>query len=359
MKTNRLFTDFCRTIITRVVLGLFLSISLNAFAQFLPQTELNVVGGRSTRLTYTDVEKPFWSNTLSERSAGAVTAQIKGFDEMGLKGQELMRLMGQGVIEFGVLPLSYYTPDNPLFEAVDIAGLASSLSIAKETAGAFSPVLSHYLSSSQQIKMLGIAPYGAQFLFCNTEMRGLSDLRGQTIRTITQTQAELVETLGAKSVNIPFGEVLNALEKKTITCAVAGALSGYTAKWYTVTTHLFALPIGWNQEVHAVNQKAWDKLSPPLQGFIEANIEQLIENLWVFSEKLTKRGIDCNTGSKECALIPRGQMTLVVPTAADLALVKRLATQKVLSAWAERCSDSCVADYNQTVGKLLKTNVKK
>ncbi len=52
-------------------------------------------------------------------------------------------------------------------------------------------------------------------------------------------------------------------------------------------------------------------------------------------------------------------MTLVVPTAADLALVKRLATQKVLSAWAERCSDSCVADYNQTVGKLLKTNIKK
>lgn len=349
---------FFHSIWIRGLLGLTLGLTSLAHAQFLPQTELNVVGGLSTRPTYSEVEKPFWSQSLSARSAGSVTAQIKGFDEMGLKGQELMRLMSQGVIEFGVLPLSYDASETPLLEAVDIAGLATSLTVAKETVNAFSSVLGQYFSS-RQIKLLGMAPYGSQMLFCNFEIKGLSDLRGQTIRTITRTQSELIEALGAKSVSLPFSEVLNALEKKSIDCAVAGPLTGYNAKWYTAATHLYALPLGWNLEAHAVNQKAWDKLTVPTQAFIEANLEQLIQKLWDFSDALTKRGIECNTGSKECVSFPRGQMKLVMPTPADLATVKRVADQKVLNVWAQRCSDACVTDYNQTIGKVIKSIAKK
>ena len=62
--------------------------------------------------------------------------------------------------------------------------------------------------------------------------------------------------------------------------------------------------------------------------------------------------------------MPRGNMKLVMPTAADLAAVKRITTQKVLPKWADRCSDTCVSDFNQTIGKslnvtALKSSVKK
>jgi hypothetical protein len=56
-------------------------------AQPQPQTELKVVGGLSSRPAYKEVEEPFWSEILRLRSNGAVTAQIKGFDEVGLKGK--------------------------------------------------------------------------------------------------------------------------------------------------------------------------------------------------------------------------------------------------------------------------------
>lgn len=353
------FSMVCRARFLYSVIGLFLGLVTHVAAQSLPPTELNVVGGLSSRLTYVDVERPFWTQTLTERSHAAVTSQIKGFDEMGLKGQELLPLMGQGVIEFGVLPLSYYAPYIPVLEAVDIAGLATDAKTARDSVDAISPVLSHYFESVNQVKLLGVAPYGAQIFFCRSEVRGVADLRGLTIRTITRTQSELVEALGAKSVSLPFTEVFEALEKKSIHCAIAGALTGFNAKWYAVSTHLYALPVGWNQEVHAVNIKAWEKLPESVQVFIESNIHDLIDSLWSFSEKITLRGIECNTGSKECKSVPRGQMTLVKPTQADLALVMRIANQKVLTKWAERCSDTCVADYNQTIGKLLKHSVKK
>lgn len=333
-------------------------------AQVLAPTELSVVGGLSNRLTFSEIEQPFWTQTLAQRSSGAVTAKIRGFDEMGIKGQELLRLMREGIIEFGVVPLSYYASETPVYEAIDIAGLETDVSSARQATTVFSPVLNHYLESSHQVKLLGVAPYGAQYFYCQAEIRGLADLRGLTIRTITQTQAELVEALGAKSVTVPFGEVIQALESKTIHCAIGGAYTAYVAKWYTQSTHLYALPVGWNQELHAVSLKAWDKLETPVQQFIESNVDQLIQDLWTFSSKLTKRGLDCMTSSKECPTMPRGNMKLVMPTAADLAAVKRITTQKVLPKWADRCSDTCVSDFNQTIGKslnvtALKSSVKK
>lgn len=358
MMTLNPFLAVLRASYLGLVFGLLTGIFASVAAQTPPRVELNVVGGISTRPTYSEIEQPFWTKSLAERSDGAVTAKIKGFDEMGLKGQELLRLMREGVIEFGVVPLSYYAPDTPLFEALDIAGLALDAPFARSSVDALTPVLKHFFAT-QQVRLLGIAPYGAQYFFCNVPIRSHADLRGQSIRTITRTQAEFVEALGAKSVSMPFGEVLKALEDKTIGCAIGGAFTGYTAKWYTHSTHLYALPVGWNQEVHAVNQKAWDKLDTTTQTFLELNIEQLIQSLWDFSEKLTQRGVECLTGRKECLIMPRGSMTLVVPTASDMAAVRRIATQKVLPLWAERCSEACVADFNQTIGKLLKTTVVK
>ncbi len=341
------------------LLVLALAMSNPVLAQLPVQTELKVVGGLSSRPAYIEVEQPFWTQTLKQRSEGAVKAQIKGFDELGLKGKELFRLMRQGVIEFGTVPLSFYTHEFALLEAIDIAGLATDQRLAKASVHAFMPVLDHYFETTQQVKLLSVAPYGAQFFFCNTPVRSLADLKGLSIRTVTKSQAELVEALGAKSVSLTFGEVFKALESKSISCAIGGTYTGYTAKWYRASTHLYALPVGWNQEVHAVNQKLWESLGSPLQQFLDANIEILIQNLWSYSEILTQRGIDCNTGRQECPAMPRGQMTLVLPTPADLATVKRLAVQKVLPKWAERCSDACVTDYNQTIGKLLNTSIKK
>ena len=61
-----------------------------------------------------------------------MTADIKGFNEMGLKGPEVLRLMSQGVIEFGTATLSYFASDNPINEAVDLAGLASDAKVARD-----------------------------------------------------------------------------------------------------------------------------------------------------------------------------------------------------------------------------------
>lgn len=330
-----------------------------SFAQILPVTELKVLGGLSTRSNYKQVEQPFWLKTLPEHSAGQITAEIKGFDEMGLKGSELLKLMKQGVIEFGVIPLIYPAADTALYEAVDLAGLATDAKTARQISTSFAPILAKHVSNTYQSKFLGVSPFAPQVLFCNMPLRGLQDLKDKTVRIITRSQSELIEALGAKSINMPFAEVLPAFQKKTIACAVASSMAGYTAKWYSAATHLYALPLGWNQEIHAVNQKAWDQLNADVRALLEVNITKLTERLWMFAETENQKGYDCNTGAKNCPMAPKGNMTLVRPTQADLATIKRLATQSIVSKWAARCSGACVSEFNQTIGKSLKITAKK
>lgn len=331
----------------------FLLAATAAGAQELPKTNLKVVGGLSNLTAYQDYEKPFWTKTIPEKSKGQVTAEIKGFNEMGLKGPELLRLMSQGVVEFGTATLSYFASDNPINEAIDLAGLAPDVKTAREVTDAFAPVLAKTYGDGSNVRLLGISTYPAQVLFCNAEMKGLADLKGKKVRTSSRTQAEFVEAFGGSSVTMAFGEVVPALQNKVVDCAITGSLSGYSAKWYEVSTHLLALPINWNQQIHAVNDKAWQKLDPKVQTFLQTNIDGLVNDIWTAAAKQTQQGYDCNTGAAACPFDVKGKMVLVTPTDADKALLKKVLQDQILPKWAARCSAECVASFNATVGKTL------
>ena len=333
--------------------------STNVAAQDLPRTQLKVVGGLNNLTAYKDFEQPFWTKTIPEASKGQVTAEIQGFNQMGLKGPELMRLIGQGVIEFGTATLSYFASDNPINEAIDLPGLAPDVKTAREITDLFAPVYGKLYGGNNNVKILGLSPYPAQVIFCNAPIKDLNDLKGKKVRTSSRTQAEFIQALGGTSVTLAFGEVVPALQNKVVNCAITGSLSGYSAKWYEVSTHLLALPINWNQQIHAVNQKAWDKIDPKVQSFLQTNINTLMTTMWNAANEQTEQGYACNTGAPGCPFDVKGKMTLVKPSEADKALLNKLLGDVILPKWAARCSDQCVSDFNATIGKKLNITAKK
>ncbi|HLU16400.1 MAG TPA: TRAP transporter substrate-binding protein [Burkholderiaceae bacterium] len=324
----------------------------------VPETTITVVGGLSNLTAYQNHEQPFWTEKVPELTDGKVKAEIKGFNEMGLKGPEILRLLGQGVLPFATATLSYFASDDPINEAIDLAGLTPSIDTAREITDAFLPVYQEYYGDDN-IKVLGFSTYPAQVMFCNAEINGLADLKGKKVRTSSRTQAEFVEAIGGSSVTIPFGEVVPALQNTVVDCAITGSMSGYSAKWYEVSTHLYALPINWNQQVHAVNQRYWDSLDPKVQEFLEANLPIMYNEIWEAAAQETQEGYDCNTGADACPHDVKGNMKLVEPTDADRAELERITAEVVVPQWAERCSERCVTAFNDTIGKILDINVAK
>ena len=342
-----------------LVIALVFAGSGSAAAQDLPKTHLRVVGSISSLTQYKDFEVPFWTKQIPEKSKGAVTAEIKGFNEMGLKGPEVLRLMGQGVVEVGATVIAYLAADDPINEMVDIAGLLPDVQTARRATDAVKPVYEKLYREKFGVELLGIGTYPAQVIYCNAPLTGLADIKGRKVRAAGRSQSDFIEALGGTPVTMAFGEVVPALQNKTIDCGITGTLSGNAAKWNEVTTHLYTAPVSWGQIGYAINGKTWAGLDPKVRAFLSTEVKRLENELWDAAANFTQQGYDCNAGKPDCKLGTPGKMILVAPTAADRELLKKVVTESVLPKWAARCSAQCIADFNATIGKVVGTTVKK
>lgn len=328
-------------------------IHASAYAQELAKTHVKVVGTWGNVTQYTQMEAPFWTKEIPEKSGGAITAEITPFNEMGLKGPEIFRLMRLGVIDFGATVLGYVAGDDARNEAIDLAGLTPDLEMNRKIADAYKPVYDKFYTEKFGLKVLGIWPYPGQVVFCNTKINSLADLKGKKIRTANRSLAELAEALGATSVSLAFNEVVPALQNKVIDCAVSGTLTANQAKWFEVATDLYALPLGWSPIMFAVNKKRWDGLSPAVRDFLTKEIAGYEDRIWKAMAEETQQGIDCNIGKDSCRIGVKGNMRLVTPSEADLAELRKVVSDVVVAKWAERCPGDCVPEWNKTVGKTL------
>jgi len=339
--------------VAAAVLATMLAFCTPALAQEYKKTELNVVGSFSNLTVYQNHEYPFWTQTLPGLTGGKVTANIKGMNEMGLKGPELLRLMNRGVVMFGASVLLYFAGDNPVNEAIDIAGIAPDVQKARAVTDAFLPVYQKFYQEKSRVHILGLGTYAAQVLYCNKPIASLADLKGLKVRTSGRGQAEFVEALGGTGVSLAFAEVVPALQNGVVDCGITGAYSGYSAKWHEVTTHIYTLPLGWNQILYAVNDAAWKKLDENLRNLLQEEISKMVDAIWADAEKETRLGLACNTGAPECPDAIKGKMVRVDPSEADRQLLEKITREVTIPKWAQRCSRDCVNDFNATIAKVI------
>ena len=323
-----------------------------AFAQDYPPTNLKVQGGWATAGIYQEYEVPFWKEQLPRLTNGKVTADLTNLNEMGLRGPEVFRLMRLGVIDFGTSALGYAAGDDAQNEATDLAGIALDIATARKVNDAYKATLSDLYEKKYGIKLLILYPAEAQVFWCNSKIERLSDLKGKKIRTGNRTVADFVEAAGGATITMPFGEVVPALQRKVIDCAVTGTFSGNSAGWHEVTTHLYPMTVGWSPFMYAVNMKAWTRLDPKVRDLISTEMKKLENEIWIAAAKRTAEGLTCSTGGA-CSFGKKGTMTLVPVAKDDGAVRNKLVTDVVLARFAQRCGAACVKTWNAVVGPIV------
>lgn len=321
-------------------------------AEELPKAQINVIGTWANLSLYKEREYPFWTETIPKNSNGAVQTNIRAFTEMGLKGGEVFRLMRQGVIDFGSTVLGYVAGDDPENEAVDLAGFSADITIARQVVEAYKPILTDLYEKKYGIKLLAVFPFHAQVIYCKSPINSLEDFKGKKVRTFSKSLSEFVEAVGGTGVNIPFGEVVPALQKGVADCGITGALSGNLAKWQEVTDYLYALPVGWSMVMHGVNLKSWNKLPEPVRDFLVTEIAAWEDQVWAAADAETQAGLACNTGG-DCDAGNPASMTLVPVSDADCAKLREIMETVIVPSWAQRCGSECVEKWNETVGQVV------
>ncbi|WP_424974449.1 TRAP transporter substrate-binding protein [Dinoroseobacter sp. S124A] len=313
---------------------------------------LNAVGTWSSLTNFQKHEEPFFNQRLNEASNGNIVGKIQSQSGLGLKGFEIMRLVKNGVFDFAFGLPGYVAAENAIFEGADLSSLTQDIETQRKVSDAYFPTLEAAFADIYNAKLLMLYPFPSQTLWCNGEVNGIADLDGKKIRVYSTTLGDFVEGVGGTSVTVAFSEVIPALEKGVVDCAITGTMSAYTAKWNQVATHAYTLRVGWGLAFGAMNMDKWNSLSADQQSLLQTEIATLTEAMWAETATEDDVAISCITGGA-CEVGEPGSMTLVEPSAEDLALRDTIATDVVLARWAERCGEDCAANWNETVGPIL------
>ena len=129
-------------------------------------------------------------------------------------------------------------------------------------------------------------------------------------------------------------------------------MSAYSANWQQVATHAYTLHVGWGLAFGAMNMDKWNSMTTAQQEIMTTELDALNESMWAETATEDEVAISCITGG-DCAIGEKGAMKLVTPSADDLALRDKIATEVVLARWAKRCGADCAANWNATVGQIL------
>ena len=313
---------------------------------------LNAVGTWSSLTNFQKHEEPFFNERLSAASDGQIVGKIQSQSGLGLKGFEIMRLVKNGVFDFAFGLPGYVAAENAVFEGADLSTLTQDIETQRAVSDAYFPTLEKAFEEIYNAKLLMLYPFPSQTLWCNGAVSGIADLEGKKIRVYSTTLGDFVEGVGGTSVTVAFSEVIPALEKGVVDCAITGTMSAYTANWNQVATHAYTLRVGWGLAFGAMNLDKWNSLSEAQQTLLKTEIAALNDAMWAETATEDEIAISCITGGA-CEVGEPGSMTLVEPTADDLALRDKIATDVVLARWAERCGADCAANWNATVGSIL------
>ena len=321
--------------------------------------DLTVVGSWSSLPLHQQFEAPFWSTALPEASGGNINVELTTHNQMGLGLGEIYPLLGQGVYDVAMTVADYAVADAPELEGLDVPLLALSADEARAMVDAARPMVDDIYANRFNSKVLAIAPYPPQVVFCNAEISGLDDLQGKKVRASGRMTAKLLEALGAEGVNVSVSEVPGALQNGVVDCAVTGAGSGYSAGWWEVSTHLLPIPLGgWDSVVTAMNMDKWNALDADTQALIETEIKAKFEDAaWEVAQDALVNDIACLTGNGECPAGESRSMTLVEASAADFEKAREILTSEVLPEWAERAGDDWAARWNDSVGKVVGVSI--
>lgn len=337
-----------------VMLGASLAFGLVLGGLAQAETQLRVVGNFSGNKKQVDgVERPFFAK-LDARDDLSVSYNT--MDAIGVEAADALRLVSKGAFDVMSVQIGMASRDDPFFEGVDLAGVATNLNEQRQVVEAIRPAFDKRLQERWNTKLLTLWPFGPQMLFCNGDISRVEDIADKKVRVFTPSMSRLVKGLGATPVTLAFSEVYPALQRGVIDCAVTAPTAGNSAKWPEVTESFIPLPLSFSVQGHFMNLDTWKRMSESQQQVLTETFQGMEKQLWDIARDVNDDAIACNVGRDDCSEHERYDMKLVDIDEATREKVSEVTSEAVLPVWGKDCNNvypECTAKWNATVGDAL------
>ncbi len=165
----------------------------------------------------------------------------------------------------------------------------------------------------------------------------LEDIKGLKIRVFqSPAYIDLLNTLGANAVPMPFPELYTAMETKTVDGATGPIITTITNKFYEVQKYFSLTGHMYSPQVMIMAKKTWDKLNDDEKKIIVEAQQEAMD----FSDK---------GKAFEAEFSKLMDVNAIAP--AEMERIKA-AAQPVIDKYAERMTPGLVKEVQETVAKL-------
>jgi tripartite ATP-independent transporter DctP family solute receptor len=250
-----------------VAASLFAPPSANAQAAKARELKLALQTNPGTA-QYDGIEK--FAELVKQKSGGKLGVKIFGGGQLGGDLPVVSSLQG-GTIEMSLMNASLLNGLVKEFSVLDFPFLFNSEEEAYAVVDG--PVGKKLMGMLPAKGIVGLAYPELGFRHIHNSKRPvnkLEDLQGLKIRVIqTPVYIDTLNALGANATPLPFPEVYNALEQKTVDGATNPLVTIPVMKFNEVQKYLTITRHQYNPQIIIVSKKAWDKLSPDEQKVLQ------------------------------------------------------------------------------------------
>jgi TRAP-type C4-dicarboxylate transport system substrate-binding protein len=204
---------------------------------------------------------------VKEKSGGRMEIRVHPASSL-YPQQEILPSLLDGRSEIGPVLSGYLTDVLLELGVLERPFMTASLEEHRQAQQKLKPFFAEQLGK-KGLMMLAAYAWPSQQVFSHQPIRTIADWKGKKIRVYGADTSNITRSLSGVPVNIAFGELYTALEKKTVDGAITSATNAEPMKFFEVSKVInYWFLAGASSEWLVVNQKAWDGLPKDLQQVV-------------------------------------------------------------------------------------------
>ena len=247
-----------------------------------------------------------YAEEVKKATSGAVDIEVKSGGQLGFKGPEQLRAVGDGLVPMADILNVQQVGDEPMFGIEGIPFLVGNIDELKVLHKFIRPEFEKIATKNNQT-ILYTVPWPTQYLHLKVKAESVDGLKNVKIRVPDKNSQDMCSAIGMAPALIPWGETIAALSSGAVAGVSTSAVSGVDGKFWEFLKFFHATNHQWSCQIVTINNDTWKKISPANQKAMTDLAAKLEPEFWVSSLEADK-----NSAKR----LTEGGMQMVVPPAA-------------------------------------------
>jgi len=284
-----------------------------------------------------------FAKRVTDETKGQVQIVSRAGGELGVKANETVRAVADGVVPIGEFSLFQNASRGAALAVETLPFLVSDYDELQVLHKSFRPVWEKIMEKNNQ-KSLYVVPWPKQFFFMKKPIASIDDLKGVKMRSLDRLTTDWINRLGMTPVQLTNLEILQALGSGMLEGVPTSAGTAVAQKYWDFMKYAYETNHIWASNMVTINLDSWKKLTPAQQQTIERIAREMEPGFWETSKR--------DHEVKVAELARNGMQVQPMPPAVVAEMRKR--TAALLDQYAKPMGDEAVkalADYRKATSK--------